>query len=46
MFNHGPVPLDGSEYSERALAHAEELAQSTGAKLTLLAVLLRRVHVR
>lgn len=41
MFSHILVPLDGSEYGERALAQAEELARVTGARLTLFSVLLR-----
>ena len=41
MFKHVLVPLDGSEYALRALASAEGLAKLSGARLTLLSVLLR-----
>lgn len=41
MFRHMLVPLDGSEYALHALSHAEELAKLTGARLTLIGVLLR-----
>ena len=41
MIRHILVTLDGSEYSERALDHARELAQATGARLTLFSVVLR-----
>lgn len=41
MFNHLLVPLDGSEYSERALPYARDQAKTTGAKVTLLTVVLR-----
>lgn len=41
MFSHMLVPLDGSEYALRALSHAEGLAKLTGARLTLIGVLLR-----
>jgi len=41
MFNHLLVPLDGSEYSERALPYACDLAKTTGAKVSLLTDLLR-----
>lgn len=41
MFQHLLVPLDGSDYALRALEKGEELAQLTGARLTLLSVLLR-----
>jgi nucleotide-binding universal stress UspA family protein len=41
MFRHILVPLDGSEFGERALSQAEELARATGARITLFAVLLR-----
>ncbi len=33
------VPIDGSEYSERALAKAKEIAAAFGCKITLLNVL-------
>lgn len=41
MFKHLLVPLDGSEYGARALAYAEGLAKGSGAKISLLTVLLR-----
>lgn len=41
MFKQILVPLDGSEYSERALGYATDLAKSTGAAMRLLAVVLR-----
>lgn len=41
MFTHLLVPLDGSEYALRALKYSEDLAKATGARLTLLGVLLR-----
>lgn len=41
MFEHLLVPLDGSDFAERALAYAEQLAATTGARITLLSVLLR-----
>lgn len=41
MFSHLLVPLDGSEYGARALAYAEGLAGETGARISLLSVLLR-----
>jgi nucleotide-binding universal stress UspA family protein len=40
MFQSILVPLDGSDYSERALATGLELARLTGAKVTLLTVIL------
>ena len=43
MVSHLLVPLDGSEYGARALAYAEGLAKETGAKISLLTVLLRPV---
>ena len=50
MFNHILVPLDGSDNSELALAHAFSLAEAYGgARITLLAVMLRfpesKIHV-
>ena len=41
MFRHLMVPLDGSDYALLALRKAEELAKLTGARLTILTVLLR-----
>ncbi len=41
MFRQILVPLDGSEYSERALGYATDLAKATGAAVRLLAVVLR-----
>lgn len=41
MFSHVLVPLDGSEYSERALNYAVDIAKSTGATVSLLTVILR-----
>lgn len=38
MFNNIVVPLDESEYSERALAQAEELAHLSGAAIRLVTV--------
>ena len=40
MFKSLLVPLDGSEYSERALAVGLELARLTGARVTALTVVL------
>jgi nucleotide-binding universal stress UspA family protein len=49
VFKHILVPLDGSEYSERAVEPARSLAEKYGARLTLLTVMLRfpvsRLHV-
>jgi nucleotide-binding universal stress UspA family protein len=49
VFTHILVPLDGSEYSERAVEPACSLAEKYGARLTLLTVMLRfpasRLHV-
>lgn len=36
MFRHILVPLDGSRYAEMALVYAQNLAQLTGARVTLL----------
>jgi nucleotide-binding universal stress UspA family protein len=41
VFKQILVPLDGSEYSERALRYASDLAKSTGAALRLVSVVLR-----
>jgi nucleotide-binding universal stress UspA family protein len=41
MFRNILVPLDGSEFSERALEHAQDLAETNGGTVTLLTVLLR-----
>lgn len=38
MYNKIVVPVDSSSFSRRALIHALELAQKTGAKLTVLYV--------
>lgn len=40
MFQSILVPLDGSDYSERALATGLELARLSGASLTLVTVIL------
>jgi nucleotide-binding universal stress UspA family protein len=40
MFNQILVPLDGSEYGERALAYAREVAQIAGARVSLLSVIV------
>ena len=39
MYSHVLVPLDGSEASERALAHAQSLADAFGARVHLLQVI-------
>lgn len=39
MFTHILVPLDESEYSERALGYAEQLASLTGADVSLVTAL-------
>jgi nucleotide-binding universal stress UspA family protein len=41
VFSHVLVPLDESEYSERALTYAREATQAAEARVTLLTVLLR-----
>jgi nucleotide-binding universal stress UspA family protein len=41
MYSQILVPLDGSENSERALPHAQELAQASGATLHLIQVVSR-----
>jgi len=41
MFRHIVTTLDGSEYAERALNYARDLAATTGARLSLLSVLPR-----
>lgn len=40
MFNHILVTLDGSEYGERALTYAANLAQTAGARVSLLSVIV------
>jgi nucleotide-binding universal stress UspA family protein len=49
VFTHILVPLDGSEYSERAVEPARSLAEKYGARLTLLTVMVRfpasRLHI-
>lgn len=40
MFQSILIPLDGSDYSERSLATGLELARLSGAKVTLLTVVL------
>ena len=49
MFTHILVPLDGSAFSETAVAPALSLGEKYGAKVTLLTVILRipesRLHV-
>jgi nucleotide-binding universal stress UspA family protein len=39
MYSHVLVPLDGSEAAERALPHAQRLAQAFGARVHLLQVI-------
>jgi len=39
MLKHIVATLDGSEYAERALTYARDLAAATGARLSLLTVL-------
>jgi nucleotide-binding universal stress UspA family protein len=41
VFTHILVPLDGSEYSERAVEPALSLAEKYGARITLLTVMLQ-----
>ncbi|MBI4339671.1 MAG: universal stress protein [Chloroflexi bacterium] len=41
MIKHILVPLDGSEYSEKALGFGAEMARATGARVSLLTVILR-----
>jgi nucleotide-binding universal stress UspA family protein len=41
VFTHILVPLDGSEFSERAVEPARSLAEKYGASITLLTVMLR-----
>jgi nucleotide-binding universal stress UspA family protein len=41
VFTHILVPLDGSEYSERAVEPACSLAEKYSARLTLMTVMLR-----
>ncbi len=38
MFSHILIPLDGSDYGERVLAYAADLAHIAGARVTLLTV--------
>jgi len=38
MFTHILIPLDGSEYGERVLAYAGDLAEIAAARVTLLTV--------
>jgi nucleotide-binding universal stress UspA family protein len=49
VFKHILVPLDGSEYSERAVEPARSLAEQYSARLTLLTVMVRfpasRLHI-
>ena len=49
MFKHILVPLDGSEYAERAVEPARSLVEKYGARLTLLTVMVRfpvsRLHI-
>jgi len=49
VFTHILVPLDGSEYAERAVEPARSLAEKYGARLTLLTVMVwfpvSRLHV-
>jgi nucleotide-binding universal stress UspA family protein len=41
MFTHILVPLDGSEFSEKAIEPARSLAEMYGGRITLLTVMLR-----
>jgi nucleotide-binding universal stress UspA family protein len=41
MFTHILIPLDGSEFSEHALAPARSLAETSGARITLLTVIMQ-----
>jgi nucleotide-binding universal stress UspA family protein len=49
VFKHILVPLDGSEYAERAIEPARSLAEKYGARITLFTVMLRfpasKLHV-
>ncbi len=49
MFTQILVPLDGSEFSEQAIEPARSLAETYGARITLLTVMLEfpesRLHV-
>jgi len=45
MFSRILVALDGSEYSRQALRYAMEIAKKFGARLTLLHVVVRPLHV-
>jgi len=38
MFNHILIPLDGSDYGERVLGYAADLASISGARVTLLTI--------
>ena len=42
MYKHILVPLDGSPLAERVLPHIEGLAKETGAKISLLRVVIAR----
>ncbi len=41
MYTRILVPLDGSEYAERALSHVQDVAHAFGARVSLLTVMLR-----
>jgi nucleotide-binding universal stress UspA family protein len=49
MFTHILVPLDGSEFSEQAIAPARSLAETYGGRITLLTVIVQfpesRLHI-
>ena len=46
MYEHVLLPLDGSDQAERAIPHAEALARSCGAKVSIVHVLDSRKYLR